>query len=350
MGVEQAEGTFENGGKAEFDTNAVLNSQLLTSGDAAKFTVKIDNSNNISIKYRVVLSFEEELASGLVSKALFNNEEYSLNGGATKWFGLEANADIPDVEVEIALPVEDRNEYQDKTAKFVVKVEAVQGNAETVDEWNGTVDTAWYAEDTSGAVAGYFQFGTIENVNVTGNVKISGAQHKGGIVGNGYYVNLYNCSVIANEGSYIECTGKTQGSMAGGIAGYHAGRGSEMKNCTVKNLTISALGGVGVISGIEGGNNVVEGCYGENVTLVKTSSTTLPSVGLVCGCWDGNATNPVTLTNNTFKNISIDGQYKETVEYEYNVLFGTGYAGGLINSGVILNNNTFEKVQSNLSF
>ena len=111
MGVEQAEGTFENGGKAEFDTNAVLNSQLLTPGDAAKFTVKIDNSNNISIKYRVVLSFEEELASGLVSKALFNNEEYSLNGGATKWFGLEANADIPDVEVEIALPVEARNEY-----------------------------------------------------------------------------------------------------------------------------------------------------------------------------------------------------------------------------------------------
>ena len=465
LDVEQTN-VFENGGTAVYE-NGVLTLDKVTPGDAAKFTVKIDNNSNINIKYRIVLSIEGELASGLDAKAEFNNVEYSLNSGSTKWFSLQAGADIPDVAVEIKLPVEAGNEYQNKKANIVVKVEAVQGNAETVDEWNGSADTAWFledttateyvletaeefagfaalingtsktraaaetfagktvylesnvdlsginwtpigdpmsdeyvgfegtfdgqgytisnltidnpsawgqglfgynankttviknlninnvnikAEDTSGAVAGYFQFGTIENVNVTGDVKISGAQHMGGIVGNGYYVDLYNCSVIANKGSYIECTGKTQGSMAGGIAGYHAGRGSELKNCTVKNLTISALGGVGVISGIEGGNNVVEGCYGENVTLVKTSTTTLPSVGLVCGCWDGNATNPVTLTNNTFKNITINGQYKETVEYEYNVLFGTGYAGGLINSGVIFNNNTFENVQSNLPF
>ena len=59
-----------------------------------EFTVKIDNNSNINIKYRIVLSIEGELASGLDAKAEFNNEEYSLNSGSTKWFSLQAGADI----------------------------------------------------------------------------------------------------------------------------------------------------------------------------------------------------------------------------------------------------------------
>ena len=149
LGVEQADGTFENGGTAKFDDEANLNLNLLTPGDAVSFVVKMVNNSNINIQYRVVLAIEGELAAALDAKAEFNNEEYSLNSGSTKWFKLEAEQDIPDVTVEIELPLETGNLYQEKSAKVSVKVEAVQGNAETADEWNGTVDTAWYLEDTT---------------------------------------------------------------------------------------------------------------------------------------------------------------------------------------------------------
>lgn len=463
MGVEQANGAFENGGKAEFDTESKLNLELLTPGDAATFTVKIENSSNIKIKYRVVLSIEGELASGLVSKAEFNGEEYPLNGGSTKWFSLDANTDIPDVYVSIELPVEAGNDFQNKAASIVVKVEAVQGNAETVDEWNGTVDTAWFAEDagateyvletaeefagfaalingtsklraaaetfegktiylesnvdlsginwtpigdpmsdnyvgfagtfdgqgytisnlnidnptawgqglfgyntyktttiknlninnvyinaedTSGAVAGYFQFGTIENVNVTGDVKISGAQHMGGLVGNGYYVNFNNCSVIANEGSYIETTGKSQGSFVGGIVGYHGAGTYEITNCTVKNLEISASkGAVGVIAGHAGYGNTITGCTGENVVLNKNGIDSKPSIGLVMGNYTNDQATAV-ITNNTFKNITLNGT--SNAYTPYNIFVGSEYAATENGFTGTLENNVAENITNNL--
>ena len=73
LDVEQTN-VFENGGTAVYE-NGVLTLDKVTPGDAAKFTVKIDNNSNINIKYRIVLSIEGELASGLDAKAEFNNEE-----------------------------------------------------------------------------------------------------------------------------------------------------------------------------------------------------------------------------------------------------------------------------------
>ena len=457
MGVEQAKGTFENGGTAVIKENGDLDLNLLTPGDRATFTVKIDNNSNVNIKYRVVLSVEGELASGLVTKVVFNDREYPLAGGKTGWFSLAAGADIPDVTVDIELPVEAGNEYQDKKANISVRVEAIQGNAETTDEWNGKRDTNWYeeeaaeyviytaeelagfaalvngaegnldtfagktvklgdnidlkginwtaigdpmsedyvgfagtfdgqgytisnltidnkaywgqglfgyntnktttiknftienvninTEDTSGAVAGYFQFGTFENVSVTGDIEITGAQHMGGIVGNGYYTNISGCSVVGNDGSSITTT---SGSFAGGIIGYHGGSNLEITNSTVKNLEITGKAAVGGISGHEGAGNLVDGCLVEDVKLTKTSVESLPSVGVASGTWDGNANNPITFSNNTFKNSSLNGKYTEVKEYEFNEIFGTPYDAGLINGAVVETNNTKENVVNNL--
>ena len=462
LGKEQPSGTFENGGTAILDTNAKLKLNLLTPGDKAVFTVKIDNFSNVNIQYRVKLSFEGELSSGLVSKALFNNREYALTNGYTRWFTLPAEQDIPDVTIEVELPIEAGNEYQDKDALITVVVEAIQGNAETVDEWDGTVDTAWYlenkdateyvlytaeelagfaaivngaqtarsteetfagktiklgnnvdllgvewtaigdpmsdnyvgfagtfdgqgytisnltidkptswgqglfgyntnkttviknftinnvninAEDTSGAVGGYFSYGTFENIKVTGDVTIKGAQHMGGIVGNGYYTNVLDCSVIAKEGSYITATTH---SLVGGIIGYHGWGQYEITNCIVKNLSVTGFGGVGAIAGIAGAGNTIEGCVAENVTLTKTGIESLPSVGAAVGTWDANASNPITIANNTFKNITLNGKYTEVKEYEFNEVFGTPYDGGLINNSVVESNNVKENIVNNL--
>lgn len=464
LGIEQPTGTFENGGEAKFDDEANLNLNLLTPGDAVSFVVEMENNSNINIQYRIVLAMEGELAAALDAKAEFNNEEYALNSGSTKWFKLDAGQDIPNVKVEIELPLETGNLYQEKSAKVSVKVEAVQGNAETADEWNGTVDTAWYledttateyklttaeefagfaalingtsnaraavdttfagktvylesnvdlsginwtpigdpmndnyvgfagtfdgqgytisnlnidnekawgqglfgyntyktttiknlninnvyinAEDTSGAVAGYFQYGTIENVNVTGDVKISGAQHMGGLVGNGYYVNFNNCSVIGNEGSYIETTGKTQGSFVGGIVGYHGAGTYEITNCTVKNLEISASkGAVGVIAGHAGYGNTITGCTGENVVLNKNGIDSRPSIGLVMGNYTNDQATAV-ITNNTFKNITLNGT--SNAYTPYNIFVGSEYAATENGFTGTLENNVAENITNNL--
>ena len=201
------------------------------------------------------------------------------------------------------------------------------------------------AEDTSGAVGGYFTYGTFENIKVTGDVSIKGATHMGGIVGNGYYTNVLDCSVVAKEGSYITTT--TNG-LVGGIVGYHGWGQYEISNCTVKNLSITGTSGVGAIAGIVGAENVIEGCVVENVTLTKTGIENLPSVGAAAGCWDANSSKSVTITNNTFKNITLNGKYTEVKEYEFNEVFGTPYSGGLINGGVVESNNVKENIVNNL--
>ena len=190
-----------------------------------------------------------------------------------------------------------------------------------------------------------FQFGTFENVSVTGDIEITGAQHMGGIVGNGYYTNISGCSVVGNDGSSITTT---SGSFAGGIIGYHGGSNLEITNSTVKNLEITGKAAVGGISGHEGAGNLVDGCLVEDVKLTKTSVESLPSVGVASGTWDGNANNPITFSNNTFKNSSLNGKYTEVKEYEFNEIFGTPYDAGLINGAVVETNNTKENVVNNL--
>jgi hypothetical protein len=141
MGVEQKTyGTFENGGFAKFDEKSNLKLDLLTPGDKANFIVKVDNNSNVNIKYQITLAMEGELAPALASKVTIAGKEYSLIDGKTGYIDLAAGLDIPDVEVEVELPLEAGNEYQEKSANITVNVEALQGNAQIVDEWDGTSD------------------------------------------------------------------------------------------------------------------------------------------------------------------------------------------------------------------
>lgn len=143
-GVLQTVGTFENGGFAKFDENSNLKLDLLTPGDKANFIVKVDNNSNVNIKYQITLAMEGELAPALVSKVTIDGKEYSLIDGKTGYIDLAAGKDIPDVTIDIELPVEAGNKYQEKSANITVNVEALQGNAQIVDKWDGTSDISWF--------------------------------------------------------------------------------------------------------------------------------------------------------------------------------------------------------------
>ena len=92
-----------------------------------------------------------------------------------------------------------------KTANIVVKVEAVQGNAETVDEWNGSADTAWFLEDTT---ATEYVLETAEEFAQKYNIPILedaaealGSQYKGKMCG-----TLGNYGALSFNGNKIITT------------------------------------------------------------------------------------------------------------------------------------------------
>ena len=110
MEVEQAVGQFENGGTAVIDQDSNLKLDLLTPGDKASFTVKIDNNSNVTIQYRIVFSIEGELAAG---------------------------SDILNVTVEVELPVEAVNAYQEHYTSIVVLEGCTRINCSTATQGAG---------------------------------------------------------------------------------------------------------------------------------------------------------------------------------------------------------------------
>ena len=201
-------------------------------------------------------------------------------------------------------------------------------------------------EDTSGAVAGYATFGSFENIHVTGDVNITGAQHMGGIVGNGYYANFSDCSVIANAGSKITAT---DASFVGGIVGYHGEGALKIENCDVKNLELTAKGAIGALTGISQYSNQITGCTAENIVINKSSVATNPSVGLAAGTWTNHsktAKNAV-ISNNTFKNITLNGSYVPAAGAT-DILFGSNYSNKALSFEVTAENNVYENIVNNL--
>lgn len=107
----------------------------------------------------------------------------------------------------------------------------------------------------------------ISNVKVTGDVYVVGYGYVGGIVGHGY-PDIYNCSVEANDGSYIQgyywCVG--------GIVGYAGENGTLIQNASVSGVDIwSAYGAAAAIAGLLQYGNKLENVSAENVEITSAS-------------------------------------------------------------------------------
>ena len=150
LGTEQAAGKFANGGTAVFATNEkgekVLTLDKMTPGDKVAFSIQITNNSNVAMKYRVVWAVDGVLSEVLTATAGGDK----IENGKSAWISwpvpvAEDGSDkVETIDVVIELPAETGNDYQDKKATIVFTVEATQGNAPEVDEWDGTADTSWY--------------------------------------------------------------------------------------------------------------------------------------------------------------------------------------------------------------
>ncbi len=124
MGVEQESGSFENGGRASFQSITVSGENQrclilgsLTPGDSLSFSLGIENRSNIAILYRIALRLNSEDACPLQLT------------GAKDWSKVDALGEIEDEQIEIAFPVESGNEYQNREYEILIRAEAVQANA-----------------------------------------------------------------------------------------------------------------------------------------------------------------------------------------------------------------------------
>jgi len=133
---------FVTGGTFVFDNDTgVATLTNMVPGDGISFKAKFTNESNVAIKYRFYVKTlnDSGLFAGL--KIKFGDTALAPVGGV--WKNLEKEAAFPTTEltdgtVSIELPKEAGNEYQGKTCQIVIGYEAVQGNADVVDTWNGT--------------------------------------------------------------------------------------------------------------------------------------------------------------------------------------------------------------------
>ncbi len=128
---ETAKGTFTNGGTATLTGNNTLSLVNMTPGDKVSFKIKVTNSSTVKVKYRTRVSLSED--TGLYGGLSIKIGEYNVLG-ITNWAELAVGSDEQVLECEVSLPSDKGNEYQDKNCTIAFTVEAVQGNAKTVND------------------------------------------------------------------------------------------------------------------------------------------------------------------------------------------------------------------------
>lgn len=133
-------GIFYNKGTATLDTAkdaGAITLNNMTPGDKVTFTLTLKNESNVKVKYRTTVAHGENSATDLLKALVFNIGGITVES-STIWKSLDpADSDddknIAVYECSIELPTSVNNDYQDKSCEIYFLVEAIQGNAETVD-------------------------------------------------------------------------------------------------------------------------------------------------------------------------------------------------------------------------
>ena len=134
------QGIFSNGGDAVIDgANLVIN--RITPGDRVDVDINVQNSSNVAISYRYKIEASDTtLARGMV--VTVDGQSYeAMKSWTSAWFSLEAPNGVAEQisaanakTISVELPVYAGIEYENQTVTYTVTVEAVQGNAVTVNE------------------------------------------------------------------------------------------------------------------------------------------------------------------------------------------------------------------------
>ena len=110
---------FANGGTCSVEGSTLTLSNI-TPGDQVSFMLNIENKSSVNILYRVSTVTSGELAQYL-----------SFTPITINWTKVEPNKTITPIKCVILLPSTVADEAQGLSCKIAIKVEAVQGNADT---------------------------------------------------------------------------------------------------------------------------------------------------------------------------------------------------------------------------
>ena len=191
----------------------------------------------------------------------------------------------------------------------------------------------------------YSKTTTVTNCHVTGNLNIQiDWAYAGGIVAKATGLNISDCSVLPSGTGAITAANRN---AVGGIVGWVEAVGaSTISNCRVKNMKLTGWANIGSINGYIQAGCTITGCSAENIVLTKTRADGHPTIGLVAGGFSYNATQPVYVTNNSVKNITLNGTHI-AAPASANILYGAEFSGNA-NSNFVLDNNTTEEISNNL--
>ncbi len=128
--VERTDGTFLTGGTYEYnETENALILDNVVPGDGVDFKIKTTNNSNVATKYRVVIKTESD--DGLLEALSIKVDGIDYQAEAWGYTSLQPLEAIDDIAVSIELPLSTGNDFQNKTVKLSVTLQAVQGNADT---------------------------------------------------------------------------------------------------------------------------------------------------------------------------------------------------------------------------
>ena len=203
---------------------------------------------------------------------------------------------------------------------------------------NVSIDADYFV----GAIVGKLSSGEIYDCHVRGDINIVAKRnYAAGIVGDGYYT-MEKCSVIADGMGTI-----TSKAVAGGLCGRINEGAHRIQDCTVKNLDIQSGQQIAAITGFVHYGNTIDGCIVENVKLTYTAETIgKPAIGLASGLWYYKDGAPITISNNTFKNITVSAV--NDVNGTANILYGWEWADR--ETGIVEDNNITENITNALNY
>lgn len=201
------------------------------------------------------------------------------------------------------------------------------------------VDISAYSE--SAAIVGYAQGCTVSDCHVSGDISIvTEWAYVGGIAAHGY-MNIEDCSVVASGTGVIKSETRN---AVGGILGWLWEDGFHITGCEVANLELTGWANVGGVTGFIHRGNLLDSCSVSDVALTKTRVGGAPSIGLAAGGYSYDASKPITVSNNTFSNVTLSGESTEFASY--NILHGSEY-DGTDSANFVLTNNTQSGITDN---
>ncbi len=284
--AKQNDTTFSEGGTALLDGDTLTLDKIIP-GDKATFKIKITNNSTVTAKYRTVIESVED--TGLFAGLKFKiGEETAV--GSTAW------AELPNEPIELAcevtLPIDAGDTYKNTSCKIRFRVEAVQGNTQTVDygiQWSGNVATQ---ADLMAAKSTWTEYNEeTGDISATGNLFTISTPEL--LAAFAQYVNEGNCvnsDRVVLAANMDLCN--IDWTPIGTAEHPFTGRIFDGQGYTISNLTVN--GGTSDPTDLEATNVGLFGCTYTNGSVVEIMNLNLCNVdiyaknsaGAVIGCLD----------------------------------------------------------------